>query len=95
MIYDIEKQLRENGPKLEEADRTAVQDEIDRFKKVREGGKPEEIKPAIDQMTEKVYAIFGKLYQQQDDQQPPEGGTADFEPHENPDGTVNAEGDVQ
>ena len=51
-----------------------VQSEIDAFKKVREGGKADEIKNAMEGFTQKVYAIFGKLYQQQggEGQVPPE-----------------------
>ena len=67
-----------------------MQTEIDAFKKVREGGNAEEIKAAMEGFTQKVYAIFGKLYQQgQPDMgaQPQAGST-------NPDGSVNAEGDV-
>ncbi len=93
MIYELEKQLRENGDKLTEEDKNTVQSEIDAFKKVREGNNVEEIKSAMETMTQKVYAIFGKLYQQQ--------GGADVPPTQpeygttNDDGSVNAEGDVQ
>ena len=38
LIYEMEKQLRENGDKLDSADKETVQHEIDEFKKVREGG---------------------------------------------------------
>ena len=45
--------------------------------------------------TQKVYAIFGKLYQQQggEGQVPPENGPTAGST--NPDGTVNTEGDVR
>ena len=92
LIYDLEKQLKENGEKLDAADKATVEQEIASFKQVREGGKADEIQPAMDEMTQKVYAIFGKLYQQ-------EGQPQDGQPHdgpvENPDGSVNADGDVQ
>ena len=39
LIYEMEKQLRENGDKLSAEDKNTVQSEIDAFKKVREGGK--------------------------------------------------------
>ena len=89
----MEKQLRENGDKLSDEDKNTVQTEIDAFKKVREGNNAEEIKNAMESFTQKVYAIFGKLYQQQGGQPGaeagPEAGTT------NPDGSVNAEGDVK
>ncbi len=90
LIYEMEKQLRENGDKLTDEDKTTIQTEIDAFKKVREGNNAEEIKGAMDAFTQKVYGIFGKLYQQQDapDMGAQPGST-------NPDGSVNADGSVE
>ena len=90
LIYEMEKQLRENGDKLTDEDKTTIQTEIDAFKKVREGGNAEEIKGAMDAFTQKVYGIFGKLYQQQGapDMGAQPGTT-------NPDGSVNADGSVE
>ncbi len=93
LTYEMEKQLKDNGDKLSEEDKVTVQSEIDAFKKVREGNDPAQIKIAMDQLTEKVYAIFGKLYQDQGGQMPPQDGMG--QPHQNPDGSVNADGDVQ
>ena len=90
LIYEMEKQLRENGDKLSDEDKNTVQTEIDAFKKVREGGNAEEIKAAMEGFTQKVYAIFGKLYQQEQgapNGQPDMGGV-------NPDGSVNGDGSV-
>ncbi len=91
MIYEIEKQLRDNGDKLSDEDKATIQSEIDAFKKVREGNNADEIKTAMDAFTQKVYAIFGKLYQQEQGaagaQQPDMGGV-------NPDGSVNGDGSV-
>ncbi len=93
MIYEIEKQLRENGDKLSDEDKNTVQTEIDAFKKVREGNNAEEIKAAMEGFTQKVYAIFGKLYQQQGapdmGAQPDMGGA-----QPNADGTYEADGDI-
>ena len=85
----MEKQLRENGDKLTDEDKTTVQTEIDAFKKVREGNNAEEIKAAMEGFTQKVYAIFGKLYQQEGGQPGAEG------PQMNDDGTIDADADVQ
>ena len=99
MIYELEKQLKENGDKLSEEDKATVQNEIDSFKKVREGNNAAEIKTAMEAMTEKVYAIFGKLYQQQG--APDMGGQpgpdmgGNYNAGQNDDGTFNADGDVQ
>lgn len=96
LIYETEKTLRENGDKLSEEDKNAVQSEIDAFKKVREGNNADEIKGAMEGFTQKVYAVFGKLYQQQAgqagnpmDNTGPEAGTT------NDDGSVNADGSVE
>ena len=91
LIYEIEKQLRDNGDKLSDEDKNTIQTELDNFKKVKEGGKTDELKNAMEPFTQKVYAIFGKLYQQQapDAQPGPEAGST------NPDGSVNAEGSVE
>jgi molecular chaperone DnaK len=95
LIYEMEKTMRDNGDKLSEEDKNTVQNEIDAFKKVREGNNADEIKNAMEGLTQKVYAIFGKLYQQQQpgpDGAPTEGpqpGTT------NDDGSVNADGSVE
>ena len=92
MIYEMEKQLRENGDKLSAEDKATVESEIAAFKKVREGNNAEEIKNAMEGFTQKVYAIFGKLYQQQ---QAPEAGSATgAQGGPNPDGTYDADGEV-
>ncbi len=94
LIYETEKQLRENGEKLSDEDKNAIQSEIDSFKKVREGNNADEIKSAMDSFTQKVYAIFGKLYQQQGGEGAPDMGGNAQSGSTNPDGSVNADGDV-
>ena len=89
----MEKQLRENGDKLSDEDKTTIQTEIDAFKKVREGNNAEEIKGAMDAFTQKVYGIFGKLYQQQNPEGAPDMGAQPGTT--NPDGSVNADGSVE
>ena len=99
LIYEMEKQLKDNGDKLSEEDKNTVQTEIDNFKKVREGNNASEIKNAMDALTQKVYAIFGKLYQQQGGQPGPDmGGYQQQGPQagtQNDDGSFNADGSVQ
>ncbi len=94
LIYETEKTLRDNGDKLSDEDKAAVQSEIDAFKKVREGNNASEIKNAMEGFTKKVYQVFGKLYQQQAGEQ----GAAGSQPQAgsmNDDGSVNADGSVQ
>ena len=96
VIYETEKQLRENGDKLSAEDKSTIESEIASFKKTREGGNADEIKNAMETFTQKVYAIFGKLYQQQGGA--PEGGAQGAEQAQpngqNADGTYEADGDV-
>ena len=90
MVYELEKQLRENGDKLSAEDKATVEAEIASFKTVREGGNPEAVKNAMQDMTQKVYAIFGKLYQQQ----APEGAAPDMGAqggYQNADGAYDVE----
>ena len=98
LIYEIEKQLRDNGDKLSEEDKASVQSEIEAFKKVREGNNAAEIKSAMEGFTQKVYAVFGKLYQQQGApdmgaQDQPDMGNAQGN-GQNDDGSFNADGTV-
>ncbi len=71
MIFEIEKQLRELGDKLSAEDKATVESELAEFKKVRETNNAEQIKAAMETFTQKVYAVFGKIYQQQQAQQDP------------------------
>lgn len=93
LIYEIEKQLRESGDKLSSEDKASVQSEIDVFKKVRETNNADQIKTAMESFTQKVYAVFGKLYQHEggEGQTPPQGHPGS----QNPDGTVNTDFDVK
>ncbi len=97
LIYEMEKQLRENGDKLSSEDKETVQSELDAFKKVKETNNVDQIKAAIEPMTQKVYQIFGKLYQQENPQGAPDMGqqTPPDAPVENEDGTVNTDFDVE
>jgi len=95
LIYEMEKTMRENGDKLSDEDKATVQNEIDSFKKVREGNNAAEIKPAMDELTQKVYAIFGKIYQQQGGAGAPGADMGPEPGSTNDDGSVNADGSVE
>ena len=80
LIYQTEKTLREMGDKLDPADKATVENELESFKKVRQGGNADEIKSTMESFTQKTYEIFGKVYQQQAGQNPGQGG---FDPNAN------------
>ena len=65
MIFEVDKQLKELGDKLSAEDKASVENELAEFKKVRETNDAEQIKNAMEAFTQKVYAVFGKIYQQQ------------------------------
>jgi len=94
MIFEVEKQLRELGDKLSEDDKAAVQSELDAFKKVREGNNAEEIKAAQEPFTQKVYEVFGKIYQQQQQGGGQGGDQTDPEAYQRPEDQQNADGSV-
>ena len=98
LIYDTEKQLKDLGDKLSESDKTEVQNELDAFKKVRESNDADQIKSAMDNFTQKVYQVFGKIYQQQAQQAQQAGADAGQSAggqQTNDDGTVDADYDVK
>ena len=65
MIFEVDKQIKELGDKLTAEDKATVENELAEFKKVRETNDAEQIKNAMEAFTQKVYAVFGKIYQQQ------------------------------
>ena len=75
LIYQTEKTMKEMDDKLSAEDKAKLTDELESFKKVREGGKADEIKPAMEKFTQMSYDIFGKVYQAaQAQQQGQQGG---------------------
>lgn len=98
LIYETEKQLKDLGDKLSDEDKSTVQSELDAFKTVRSTEDPEKIKNATESFTAKVYEIFGKIYQQQGQEQPdPNASYEQDTPADdaNDDGTVDADFDVK
>ena len=93
MIFEIDKQLRELGDKLSAEDKATVENELAEFKKVRESNDAEQIKNAMEGFTQKVYAVFGKIYQQQQAQDPNAGGSQQAQDATN-DGAADADYDV-
>ena len=97
MVFQTEQAMSEVGDKLDPADKAKLNEELESFKKVREGNNAAEIKTAMDKFTQTTYDIFGKVYaaQQQAGQQPgagagQQGGAsgdghvdADYEVHDN------------
>ncbi|MBE5766049.1 MAG: molecular chaperone DnaK [Clostridiales bacterium] len=88
LIYSTEKTMKEMDDKLDANDKATLADELERFKKTREGNNAADIKAAMESFTQSTYSIFGKVYQQQAAQDgaqngPTAGGASD-------DGTVES-----
>ncbi|WP_319540161.1 molecular chaperone DnaK [uncultured Methanospirillum sp.] len=62
-VFSAEKLLKESEDKIEEEDKTKVREQIDTVKKALEGTDSEQIKKAMEALTEAVYTITTKIYQ--------------------------------
>lgn len=64
LVYNTQKTMDEMGDKIEDEDREKIGQEIEATKKALESNDTEEIKAAVEKLTEVSYEIFGKIYQQ-------------------------------
>ncbi len=64
LVYQSEKTLGEVADKVDQADKDAVQAEIDKVKEALKGDDNEQIKAATEALQQKFYEISTKLYQQ-------------------------------
>ena len=77
MVYQCEKMINENGDKIDPADKTAVEAEINKVKEALKGTDTTAIKAATEGLQSKLYEMSSKMYQQanpQDAQGGPQGG---------------------
>ena len=86
LIYQTEKTIKDLADKMDPADKALLEGEIEAFKKVRETGDADQIKPAMEEFSKKTYDVFGKIYQAQQ-----QAGAQGAGPNVNDDGTVDAE----
>ena len=71
LVYQSEKTLTELGDKVEQADKDAVQAEVEKVKEALKGTDNEQIKAATEALQQKFYEISTKLYQQANPQGQP------------------------
>ncbi len=76
-VYGAEKFLRDNGDKIPEANRTAVQSEIDAVKGAMAGGDPATMTAAAQQLEQVLQQAGAAMYQQGASQPEPDAGPAD------------------
>ncbi|NLV28119.1 MAG: molecular chaperone DnaK [Methanomicrobiales archaeon] len=62
-VFSAEKLLKENEDKIEEEDKTNIQDQIEKMKTALEGTDSEEIKKQMEELTEAVFKVTTKIYQ--------------------------------
>jgi molecular chaperone DnaK len=98
-MFTAEKMLKESGDKLESDDKQKVEEGIAELKKALLEDKLEEIKKAMETLTESVYAATTKIYQKMQTEQASQqqGGPGTEPPHEkqSDDTVVNADFDVK
>jgi len=99
-IFTAEKMLKESGDKLDAADKTKIEEGIAAVKKVLPEDNTDEIKKAMETLTEAVYAATTKIYQkvqaeQAAQQQPGSGaegsGSSQDQEKKDDDNVVNAD----
>ena len=62
LCYQAEKLVNESGDKLEEADKTEVNNKVAALKTTMQNGTVEEIKSGMDELQKAIYAVSEKLY---------------------------------
>ena len=70
LVYTTEKTLRELGDKIDAGDKAKVEAAVADLKKALEGTDDARIKEETEKCTNVSYEVFGKIYQQQAQQQP-------------------------
>ena len=70
LVYTTEKTLRELGDKIDAGDKQKVEAAVADLKKALEGTDDAKIKEETEKCTNVSYEVFGKIYQQQAQQQP-------------------------
>ena len=86
LVYETEKTMKELGDKIAESDKSRINAEVENVKYALNGSDSEAIKAATEKLTEVSYEVFGKIYQQQAQQN---GGAAGFDPNAGAAGSGN------
>jgi len=88
LIYTAEKAVKDSGDKLSEEDKKTVEDAVKVAKEEINCDDVEKIKAAIDKLSAAINPVFTKLYQQEQANNPNNGGAPD-------DGNINGNGTVE
>ena len=77
LIYTTERSLKEMGDKIDASGKEQIEKSIADLKKTLEGGDVDMIKTATEHLTEVSYSVFGKVYEQAQQQ----AGGAGYDPN--------------
>ncbi|MDP3447115.1 MAG: molecular chaperone DnaK [Eubacteriales bacterium] len=86
LIYTTERSLKDMGDKIDASGKEQIEKSIADLRKTLEGGDVEMIKTATESLTEVSYSVFGKVYEQAQQQ----AGDAGFDPNAQ-DGNADAD----
>ena len=75
LVYATEKMISENKEKVEEADKTTLEEKITAVKEVKDGDDKDKIQSALDELSKVSQEVGAKLYQA------PEGGEGESHDH--------------
>jgi len=87
MIFQSEKAMTDAGDKLTDEDKAPVKAAIDKLRETLKGDDDEAVKADSEALTQALYAISAKLYQQDPNAQQGDFGGA----QQNADGSYNAD----
>ena len=74
LVFQIEKFLKENGEKVDAADKAKLEDEMNKAKEAMKSENIDEVKAATENLQKVSNEVFTKLYQQAGGQQDSNGG---------------------
>ncbi len=95
LVYQSEKSIKELGDKIEEADKAAIEAEIEKVKEALKGTDTEAIKKAAEALSAKFYEVSAKIYQAANPQGAPGADAQGAAPGgEAPEGAVDADYEV-
>ena len=95
MILNIEKTVKDNGDKIEEADKTALNNAVEEAKKHLTSESLDEIKKAQEDLTKVSNDVFTKMYQKMAQQQPQGENPNDNNANNGNNGNGNKDGDPE
>ncbi|MBX3450185.1 MAG: molecular chaperone DnaK [Planctomycetaceae bacterium] len=88
MVYEMEKQLKEHGEKLDAGSKSAIESAMEKVRTAEKGDDPAEINAAVEQLQQAGYAMAQHIYGDGGGQQVPTDGEAEA-PKD--DGVIDAE----